>query len=248
MEAGSLRSKKVLCRCGDAVGVVQNVLFECDARSPGSFLLVFPEEKNWLRTYFVENWGRIGIEMVKSVIPEEASAIMKDVQEKGEAEALKIWGKYVEDNAEKLEQMLQKCYLFPCSQIDEARTGNDVWLVTGKKDVEEYGGIGIPELVTDGKDMVAFFKNSNQPSRNHKSLLPVSLNLSTLHFKSVSDVDRQRGSISDLQIDVKSGLIANFVIDVMGKDSGKRLVPFGEVNFDSMCLKKKRSFGFYPVL
>ncbi len=116
IEAGSLRGKKVLSSNSKTVGTVQNVFFEADPAKPLAYILVFIAEKNWLRKYVDDHWGRIGIETLTSLLPNEASAILDDVKKKGEQEALKIWKAYLKNKSAK-DQAALKCYLFPSGFI-----------------------------------------------------------------------------------------------------------------------------------
>lgn len=249
IEAGSLRNKKVFTSNKKVVGIVQNVLFEGDPVNPTAYVLVFLTEKNWLRKYLEENWGRIGIETLTTLLPGEESKIIQDVKEKGEKEAKKFWTAYLKDNADKAENSLKKCYLFPSSQIDEpACNDKQVKLKTEQDDVEDFGVIGIPILVKNSKKMFALYETSNLPVRDQASMLPVTLNKTPIHLKTISDATHQKGLISDIQLDTSKGQVANFIIDVSGDNAGKRIVPLMDINFDTQVMKKNRLFKTYPLL
>jgi sporulation protein YlmC with PRC-barrel domain len=247
-EAGLLRNKNVITKNHKKVGIVQNVLFEADPKNPLAFILIFLTEKNWLRKHIEENWGRIGIETLATLLPDQANKILKDAKEKGEKEAKNFWGAYLKDNADKAQLLLKKCYLLPSTQIENSPSKDELKLKTEDKDMEDYGSIGIPRFVQDSEVMFALYGTSNLPTRDQLCMLPITLNKTPVHQKTVSDFNHDKGLISDIQLDPRKGQVANFIIDVMGENSGKRIVPFSDVNLDSQKLKQNKTFKAYPCL
>ena len=146
LEAGSLRNRKVFSKNNLTVGIVQNVFFKADPVNPLAFILVFLKQKGWFPTYFDQNFGRIGIEMLTTLLPDQASTILDDVKAKGEQEAVKVWKAFLKDKATK-EQTALKCYFFPSSFIDESESNEkEIKLKTEGKDIDDYVSIGIPSL------------------------------------------------------------------------------------------------------
>ena len=79
-------------------------------------------------------------------------------------------------------------------------------------------------------------------------IIPVTLNKTPVHQKMISDRNRDEGIISDLQLDLAKGRVANFVVDVMGENPGKRLVSLPDIDFDTQKLRKNKLFGACPAL
>lgn len=250
-EAGNLRNSKVQTKDGKIVGNVQNILFDVDPQvdSVSAFVLVFPSEPNWFKQYVKQNWGQIGIESVKIFVPSEAAQIVKDVEAKGEAEALKVWKVYLDTNAEKLQQALKRCHLIPCTEIDATNFSKDqINLNINSKDIEDYGHFGLPPMAEASQTMLAFYGAPNMPMKDQSSMLPITLNKTPMHGKSMIDSERQKGWIFDMQLEIEHGTIDSFIVNSTGESAGKHTVPIKDVNFDTMKMKKGKSFKNCPLL
>ena len=246
IEAGSLRNKKLVSSNKKTVGIIQNVFFEADAANPLAYILVFLAEKNWFKKYVDENWGRIGVETLTSLLPDEASTILSDVKNKGEQETIKIWKAYLKNKSNK-EQSALKCYLFPSGFIDES-TCNDkeVKLKAEQKDIDDFVSIGIPSYAKNSENMFAFYESSLV--KDQECVIPITLNKTPVHFKTISDSKHDKGLISDVQLNVAKGQVANFVVDVMGENAGKHVVPLDEIDFDTQTIVKDKDFAGCPLL
>jgi sporulation protein YlmC with PRC-barrel domain len=245
IEAGTLRNSKVQTKDGIDVGNVQNVLFDVDpqADSVAAFVLIFPSQQNWFKQYVKQNWGRIGIETVKILIPSEAAQIVKDVEAKGEQEALKIWKVYLDVNAAKIQLALKRCHLIPCNEIDPNTVSKgQVNLKTNSNDIEDYGSFGFPLMAEGSQTMLAFYSAPNMPMIDQSSMLPIALNKTPLHGKSIIDSERQKGWIFDMQLEIENGVVDSFIVSTTGQGAGKRAVPIKDVNFDTLKMKKGKSF------
>jgi len=238
VEASLIRNDSALTSDGKSIGTVVNIIFMCDSGSPQASLLVFPHEKNWLGNYIKENWGKITIETVKQAFPSEVPKILDDIKNKGAQEAEKIWKAYLNDNIEKAQMALKKCYLIPTLFIDESkRTKNKIILKSDSERIEaKYSYIGEPP-VSEERDM-ALFATLNKPVRDQESLLPITLNLMAMQRLEVRDCEGNRGWIDDMQLDFDSGMVANLVVQTVGKDPGNRLVNPEDFDFSTFTSKK----------
>jgi sporulation protein YlmC with PRC-barrel domain len=246
IEAGLLRNKKVTSSDGKNIGIIQNVLFEADPVNPLAYILVFLKEPNWLKKYVTENWGQIGIKTITALIPDQASEIYSDLKEKGEEETLKFWRAYLKNKSEKDLSSL-KCYLFPSDFLDESSCNEkDVKLKIEEKDLQDFLSIDIPETAKSSENMFAFYANSLE--RQPDCLIPVTLNKTPLHLKTLKDNLHNKGLISDLQLDLSRGAVANLVVNVMGQNAGKHFVPLDEINFDTQTLVDSKSFAVCPLV
>ncbi len=241
IEASLIRNDSALTSDGKSIGTVVNIIFMCDSDCPRASLLVFPHEKNWLSNYIKENWGKITIETVKQAFPSEVPKILDDIKSKGAQEAEKIWKTYLNDNIERAQMALKKCYLIPTLFIDESkRTKNKIFLKSDSERIEaKYSYIGEPP-VFETRDM-ALFATHNKPVRNQDSLLPITLNLMAMQRLEVRDCEGNRGWIDDMQLDFDSGMVANLVVQTVGKKPGNRLV--NPENFDFSTFTSKKVFS-----
>lgn len=238
VEASLIRNDSAITRDGKSIGTVVNVIFMCDSGCPRASLLVFPHEKNWLSNYIKENWGKITIETVKQAFPSEVPKILDDIKNKGAKEAEKVWKAYLNNNIEKAQMALKKCYLIPSLAVDESkRTKEKLFLKSDLESIEaKYSYIGEPP-VSEAQDM-AFFATHNKPVRDQESLLPITLNLMAMQRLEVRDCEGNRGWIDDMQLDFDSGMVANLVVQTVGKDPGNRLVNLEDFDFSNLTSKK----------
>ena len=183
--------------------------------------------------------------MLTTLLPDQASNILEDVKAKGEQEAVKVWKAYLKDKTNR-EQTALKCYLFPSSFIDESESNDkEIKLKTEEKDVDDYVSIGIPSLAKNSKNMFAFYDQTLV--KEQECIIPVTLNKTPIHQKIISDSNHDEGLISDVQLDLVKGRVANLVVDVMGENPGKRLVSLSDLDFDTQKLKKSKLFGACPL-
>ena len=246
VEASLIRNDSVFTRDGKNIGTIVNVIVKCDSAYPVASLLVFPHEKNWLGNYIKENWGKITIDTIKQAFPAEAPKILDDVKNKGAEEAEKVWKAYLNDNIEKAQMALKKCYLIPSLLVDEPKRKKEkLFLKADLEHIEaKYCSIGEPP-VSEDEDM-AFFATHNKPMRDQDSLLPITLNLEAMQRLEVRDCQGERGWVDDIQLDFKVGKIANIVVQNIGEDPGNRLINPGDFNFDKFT--SKSTFTSYPKL
>ncbi len=207
-------------------------------------MLIFLE-RNWLKTYFKENWGRISIDALTTFLPDEAPAIVSDVKEKGEKEALKIWQAYAKNKSMR-EQLALKCYLLPSSFLDETSCNDKEVKLKSSYDINDYVSVGIPEQAKSCQNMFAFYESSLLKAQD--CVIPVTLNKTTLHLKTLSDNKRMKGLISDAQLDLSKGQMAGFIVDVMGENSVKRIVPLSQVDFDTQTIVDGKDFATCSLL
>jgi sporulation protein YlmC with PRC-barrel domain len=242
IEAGLLRNKKVLSNNKKTVGVIQNVLFEADPTNPTAYILIFMAQKNWLSKYVQDNLGSIGIKTLTSLLPDESSSILEDLKNKGEEETLKVWRSYLE-NKSKRDLSSLKCYLLPSSFLEESSCSEkEAMLKTDEKDLVDYVSVGIPSFAKDSENMFAFYQESLVG--NQDCVLPVTLNKTPLHLKTLSDEKHSKGLIADVELDISKGQVANLVVNVVsGENVGKRLVPISQIDFDTQTIVEGKNFS-----
>ncbi len=246
IEAGCLRNKKVLSSNNKTVGVFQNIIFDGDTANPIAFILVFLPEKNWFKRYVSENWARIGLEALFKLLPNEAGAIAEDLKQKGKEETLKIWKAYLKDKSEK-DQSSLKCYLFPSNLVEEPKEKPEsIKLKVPDTDLDDYVSVGVPTFVHDSQTIFALYQSTIE--KNQQCILPITLNKTPIHQKTVTDINHEKGLITDLQLDLSKGQVASFIVDVMGKNAGKRLVPLVDVDFDTQMMTEGRLLGACTLL
>ena len=238
VDACVLRNDEVSTSDNKKLGAVVNVIFKGDSKSPTAWILVFPFEGNWLKEHVTNNWGGVTIDLVKSMMPEEISKFESEMVNKGTDTADKYWAKYVEANAGKLEMKMKMCYFIPIRQIDEAkRTDGKIVLKLNYSLVgDKYRFIGEPPVTNA---MMPMFASINQPVRNLKSLMQITLNLSPIcqEFE-VHDSTDEAGYIDDLQLDFEQGTVTGIIVRKDGADAGRYFVPPADFDFSEMRLTK----------
>jgi hypothetical protein len=197
-------------------------------------ILVFPHEKNWLKSYLAERGAVAAIDMIKKAFPDNVSEIVKDIEEKGTDEALKLWTEYSKRNEEKIRM---KCYLIPSLSINSSKSNKDQ--ITLKDELEyiesNCSSIGYPP--TSEKDM-ALYHSPNLEVADGKSLLSITLQRPSIEGLIIEDSDANKGRIDQIQMNVELGEWSYLVIQTIGVNAGKWLVSPKDFNFSTFTCTK----------
>jgi sporulation protein YlmC with PRC-barrel domain len=238
VEASLIRNDTVFTSDDEKIGTVINIILEPSSRHTRASILVFPPEKNWLEAYLRKNWGKLTIDTIQRLFPSQVPSIVKDIKEKGAAEAERLWNEYAKDNIKKIQMELTKCYLIPSLAVDGSKcTKKEVFLRSSLESVEgKYAYIGDPP-VNDFQHM-AFFSTPSKARRDWENLLPVTLNLTPIQSSEVQDCEGNTGYLEDLQIDCEQNAVANFVVQTVGKGAGNYLVNAEDVELSMLTSKK----------
>lgn len=132
--------------------------------------------------------------------------------------------------------------MFPSNLLVEASCNQkEIKLKNPEKDLNDFLSIDIPPTAQSTEDMYAFYESSLE--RQLDCVIPITLNKTPLHLKTLKDNLHNKGLISDVQIDSTNGQIAYFIVNVMGSNAGKRLVPLKEIDFTAQKIVDTQNFA-----
>lgn len=193
-------------------------------------LLIFPEQKSWWIGWLAQRGGEISIDLLKQALPEDTDKIVKDVAEQGPDAALDLWKERFKH---------RNCYLVSLHEIEKIER-QTVYL---KLNSEQIKACYCDLSLNEGE--IAFYPDNALSIDENNTLLPITLNLTNLKGKKVTDPEGRKGRIFNAQLDPKKDQITDIIVETVGENAGNHSI--SSQDFDWSTFEAKVPFTTAPL-
>jgi hypothetical protein len=206
-------------------------------------LLVFPDGPSWVEKELGPMLSEKALDVIEDLMPKEAAKIAADVKDKGVDVAKSIW---MANLKKKEQEATEKFYYMPISKIFQFEDGrnklifkNDsVILNVDKGEVDGDSLLDPAGLLTD-TEMPFYGQKRTGGKDETESLWSIQLDKPVCcHRFRVKDLEGVRGTIDDIILNYREGIITDLVVTTIGANAGEHVVNVKDFDFETMTCKK----------